>query len=204
MTDERPEETVETICPVDQKPCDGIRHPAARSPCPTKETLNIASKVWASLTHWNYRVVRTVDPEGEVEYGVYECYWAEDKMISRTEEPVTSTYDTMEDLRRDVEAILAALDKEILEEDLQRGIIFHNVQPETLDNLGHLAKQAVELRDAIRHRIAEYRRDSGTAIGLVLTRWEALPNELKSAPGMEELSKALDTLNDVVETAAEL
>ena len=120
MVNERPEG--EAICPVDQTPCEGQGTDAECNSCPevghlTKEDVIKLSKVRASLTHWNYRVVRTVDPDGDVEYGVYECYWAEDKMISRTEEPVTSTYDTLKDLRRAAEAILAALDQEVLEDE---------------------------------------------------------------------------------------
>ncbi|MDD5511486.1 MAG: hypothetical protein PHI12_11860 [Dehalococcoidales bacterium] len=64
MTDERPKEATENI----------------------KAAYEKVRERWNGFTHWNYRVVRTVDPEGEVEYGVYECYWAEDRFISRTEE----------------------------------------------------------------------------------------------------------------------
>jgi len=54
--------------------------------------------------------------DGTVEFGVYECYWAGDKFLTRLEEPTTSTYDNLDDLRRDAEDILAALDHPIIEE----------------------------------------------------------------------------------------
>lgn len=50
--------------------------------------------------YWNHRVMRTVDDQGDVTYGIHEVYYnAKDEPEGWTQDPVPLMADTEEDLR---------------------------------------------------------------------------------------------------------
>ena len=64
--------------------------------------------------HWRYRVLRS---KANVDrYGVHEVYHLEDGEISWTKDPVHPAGDTPEELREELNMMLAALDEPVLEE----------------------------------------------------------------------------------------
>lgn len=64
-------------------------------------------------TYWNTRVL-AVEHSGEVEFGIYEVYYKNDKPISYTENPVSCWGNNIDDLKKDLELKHDALNKPIL------------------------------------------------------------------------------------------
>ncbi len=70
--------------------------------------------------NWNYRVVRTDDPEnGTCYYGIHEAYYENDEPKSITEQGVivvedNNDYEGVDRLRSHLTKMLEALDKDIL------------------------------------------------------------------------------------------
>ena len=65
---------------------------------------------------WNYRIMRRQHPTGEALYGIYEVYYdKEGKVEGWTENSMTGEWETLDDLKGDLEYLLKAFDKELLE-----------------------------------------------------------------------------------------
>jgi hypothetical protein len=77
------------------------------------------------MSHWNHRVVRRVYPgalDGEVAYQIHEAYYGiEDKPLISTE-PDHPHGETPEELREDLERMLRALDKPVLDYETREEI----------------------------------------------------------------------------------
>ena len=72
---------------------------------------------------WNYRVVRRLLPNGEVEFGIHEAFYEEgcEKPDSITTSPVSPVSETYEGLLKEIEHFKRALLKEVLfEEDFEK------------------------------------------------------------------------------------
>lgn len=64
---------------------------------------------------WNYRVIQTTYPSGEVDFGVYEVYYDnEGRITAYTEDPVPAVCETIEELRQDLQRMLECLDNPVL------------------------------------------------------------------------------------------
>ena len=77
------------------------------------------------MSHWNHRVVRRVYPgalDGEVAYQIHEAYYGlEDKLVI-TKEPDHPQGETLAELRKDLERMLRALDKPVLDYETREEI----------------------------------------------------------------------------------
>ena len=67
---------------------------------------------------WNYRVVRRVYPGADEEFYVHEVYYTASRVAhARSELPSAPCGDTPEELRADLERMLKAFEKPVLEFD---------------------------------------------------------------------------------------
>ncbi len=65
---------------------------------------------------WNYRVMKKKNSEGDFEYGIYEVYYDEIGNISMwTQEPLTPVCSSSDDLKYEMEIMMEAFRKDILE-----------------------------------------------------------------------------------------
>ena len=65
---------------------------------------------------WNYRVIKSIDQTGEVNFGIHEVYYDENNIPhSCTAEPIVLTAESIEDLKADLELINKAFSKPVLE-----------------------------------------------------------------------------------------
>ncbi len=77
---------------------------------------------------WNYRVVRRM-ANGAVEYGIHEAFY--ETLVSAvphsiTEEPVDAWGESLAGLRDNLQRMLAALDKTVLELDADGKVVEHD------------------------------------------------------------------------------
>ncbi len=72
---------------------------------------------------WNYRIIRSIDPDGEVSFGIHEVYYAWEKVSGWTSEPVSPCGETAEELAEIwSRALLEAIQLPVLEmEELLAG-----------------------------------------------------------------------------------
>lgn len=84
--------------------------------------------------HWNHRVMRQhFDGTDEVTYGIREVFYNDDGSIDGwTAEPIDPHGETVEELRADLERMLACLDRPVLDE---------------VEELARLPEQTVDLYD---------------------------------------------------------
>ena len=71
--------------------------------------------------YWNHRVVKTVGKFGGVEcFAIHEAYYDEapDNKLGWTQDPVAVVGDSIEELRFTLESMLAALDEEVIDNDV--------------------------------------------------------------------------------------
>ena len=67
------------------------------------------------MSHWNYRVMKRRNGLGGYEYGIYEVYYDDNGNIEGwTEDPMTPTGSSEDDLRDELEIMKAALNNETL------------------------------------------------------------------------------------------
>ncbi|HLP10945.1 MAG TPA: hypothetical protein VK177_03375 [Flavobacteriales bacterium] len=69
------------------------------------------------MGHWNYRVMKKKNTEGQYEFGIYEVYYDEnEKVISYTENSMTPVCGSAEALKYELEVRMReAFEKETLE-----------------------------------------------------------------------------------------
>ena len=67
------------------------------------------------MGHWNYRVIKTKDGEDDY-YQVHSCYYTDNKLDGTSVEPAKAAGNTLEELRADLQRMLDALDKPIIDE----------------------------------------------------------------------------------------
>jgi hypothetical protein len=65
--------------------------------------------------HWNYRVIRHVEFDGEEYFAVHEVHYDDDVPTSVTVNPVGAGATELDGLRRTLERMTAALDKPVLD-----------------------------------------------------------------------------------------
>lgn len=65
---------------------------------------------------WNYRVRKTKHKNGEVSFEIIECYYAKkgNKIIARSVDAISPHGETLEELRNDLNYMLAALKKPVV------------------------------------------------------------------------------------------
>lgn len=66
------------------------------------------------MMHWNHRVIRH-EYDGETWYSVHEVYYRGEHAESCTAEPVRVSGDTLDELRCQLQHMLAALDRPVLD-----------------------------------------------------------------------------------------
>jgi hypothetical protein len=67
------------------------------------------------MGHWNYRIMKRKNEEGEFDYGIHEVYYDENgKVKGWTERSMTTTCDSEENLKFDLERMIKAFEKETL------------------------------------------------------------------------------------------
>jgi len=65
---------------------------------------------------WNYRVIKHQPEKGHVYYAVHEVYYNDDKsMNGHTENAIWPVGETIEELRSDINRMLLALDRPVIE-----------------------------------------------------------------------------------------
>ena len=67
-------------------------------------------------THWNHRVVRRTY-NSESNYGVYEAYYTDGRVVSITMEPVTPQGESMDELREELAMMARACEHPVLDYD---------------------------------------------------------------------------------------
>ena len=69
--------------------------------------------------YWNHRVVKHVDTQyDETTYLIHEVYYeGDDEIVAKTQDGVAPMGDTLEELRNELMNMLAACEKEILDND---------------------------------------------------------------------------------------
>jgi hypothetical protein len=65
--------------------------------------------------HWNHRVIRHIEPDGEEYLAVHEVHYDDDVPVSVTVNPVGPGATDLDGLRRTLERMTAALDKPVLD-----------------------------------------------------------------------------------------
>lgn len=65
---------------------------------------------------WNYRVVHRIINNEDI-YAIHEAYYDDNKKTSITEEPVHPQGESLDELKRDCEHYLQALERPVLEYD---------------------------------------------------------------------------------------
>jgi len=70
------------------------------------------------MSHWNHRVIRRVDKNGNVTFGIHEVFYSPKtkKPDMWTESPVEILGDTIEDVREYLDWMIKSLDTPILTE----------------------------------------------------------------------------------------
>ena len=67
------------------------------------------------MGHWNYRIMKRENNEGQFEFGIYEVFYDDNgKVIASTENSLTPVCDSEEDLRIELNIMMKAFDKETL------------------------------------------------------------------------------------------
>ena len=65
---------------------------------------------------WNYRILRTSHPEGQVTYSIHEVYYSKDgTIVGWTQDPSEAYGETVEELRKTLEMMGQALDHTVIE-----------------------------------------------------------------------------------------
>lgn len=68
---------------------------------------------------WDYRILRTDHPSGEITFGIHEVYYdSEGKPNACSVDPMDPHGETVEELREDINAMLKAFDKPVLDYSL--------------------------------------------------------------------------------------
>ena len=70
-----------------------------------------------NTTYWNHRVIKHTEKDGIVWYGVHEVYYTNDKPVACTQEAMNPYGETAEELKEDLERMLRACEKPILDYD---------------------------------------------------------------------------------------
>lgn len=66
--------------------------------------------------NWNYRIMKRKISESEYEFGIFEVYYNEDGSIKGySENSMTPVVDSPEGLKYEIEIMLKAFDKEVLD-----------------------------------------------------------------------------------------
>jgi len=66
--------------------------------------------------HWNYRVIKSMDKNGEAFFGIHEVYYEDNNVPkSCTVEPVSLAAESLEDLKADLNLIAKSFNKPVLE-----------------------------------------------------------------------------------------
>lgn len=63
---------------------------------------------------WNYRVVRFTDSYNRESYRIHEAYYQDDKVTAISDEPIYPTGENISDLNDDIQRMLKAFDKPVL------------------------------------------------------------------------------------------
>lgn len=60
------------------------------------------------MSHWNYRIMQRVYPNGYISYGLYEIYYDDkNRITSWTKDSMVGEYDSAEELEREIAIMLA-------------------------------------------------------------------------------------------------
>lgn len=70
------------------------------------------------MTHWNYRVIKSKDGEDDY-YQIHSCYYTDNVLDGSSLHPAKAGGNTLEELRADLQRMLDALDKPIIDETKQ-------------------------------------------------------------------------------------
>lgn len=67
------------------------------------------------MRHWNYRIMKRKNSEGQFEFGIYEVHYdSNGKVEGWTENPLTPTHESKEDLKSELKNMMTAFEKETL------------------------------------------------------------------------------------------
>jgi hypothetical protein len=70
------------------------------------------------MGHWNYRIMKRKNDQGQFDFGVYEVFYDDNGKIARwTENSVTPTCESENDLKSEIKIMMDAFDKETLTYD---------------------------------------------------------------------------------------
>lgn len=65
---------------------------------------------------WNYRIIKSIDEDGEASFGIHEVYYDESKNPhSCTAEPIVLAAESLDDLKKDLKLMQKAFEKPVLE-----------------------------------------------------------------------------------------
>ncbi len=67
------------------------------------------------MTHWNYRVMKTVHPDGETEFGFHEVHYEGGNVTKWTDKPVAVIGDTAEGMKDLASRLAEAAEKPALD-----------------------------------------------------------------------------------------
>lgn len=67
------------------------------------------------MRHWNYRVMKRENAQGQIGFGIYEVFYDDNGEIkSWTENSLTPVCDSEEDLKEEMKIMMKAFEKETL------------------------------------------------------------------------------------------
>ena len=65
---------------------------------------------------WNYRIIKSIDEDGEASFGIHEVYYDDsNKPHSCTTEPIVFAAESLDDLKKDLKLMQKAFEKPVLE-----------------------------------------------------------------------------------------